>query len=298
MKLIYYQRNNNFGDALNPMIFQKLLPGFFDDDETTAFLGIGSIIHFKAPQAKHTVVFSSGYAYGKIPEIDESYNVICVRGPLTADKLGLDKRLAVTDGAALLKTFDWKVKKKKYACSFMPHHESINFFNWKKVCEEVGYNYIDPLEDTQKVISQILESEIIVTEAMHGAIVADTLRVPWIPVKFYPTISEFKWQDWTASLNMTYNPNILQPLYNRDTIERKVFTKLKDKAPQFVMKSAADIYKSLQDTFFNKSTIDKFSQLRYVKPFLSKEQLLDDKVEQLLKKTHDVKAEYAKTFKI
>lgn len=44
MKLIYYKENSNFGDALNPLIFQKLLPDFFNDDSDIAFIGIGSLL--------------------------------------------------------------------------------------------------------------------------------------------------------------------------------------------------------------------------------------------------------------
>lgn len=37
-----------------------------------------------ATKANKKIIFSSGFAYGKILKIDASYNFICVRGPLTA----------------------------------------------------------------------------------------------------------------------------------------------------------------------------------------------------------------------
>jgi succinoglycan biosynthesis protein ExoV len=51
---------------------------------------------------------------------------------------------------------------------------------------------------------------------MHGAIIADTLRTPWIPVKCYSNILEFKWQDWCGSLNMRYEPEILPEVWDAE----------------------------------------------------------------------------------
>ena len=50
------------------------------------------------------------------------------------------------------------------------------------------------------------------TEALHGAIVADALRVPWIAVKLFDHIIEFKWRDWCRSLGLNYSPLLLTRL--------------------------------------------------------------------------------------
>lgn len=114
MKLIYYKKHVNFGDALNPMVFNRFLPGFFDKNEDSVFIGIGSILHMKFPDASQKIVFSSGFAYyGEMPRIDSSYYFSCVRGPLTCSALKIDKKYSITDGAALLKRFDLPEGKKK-----------------------------------------------------------------------------------------------------------------------------------------------------------------------------------------
>jgi len=51
MKLRYHL-GKNFGDALNPMVFEKFLPGYFDDNGEKLFVGIGSILGFKMENAK------------------------------------------------------------------------------------------------------------------------------------------------------------------------------------------------------------------------------------------------------
>ena len=52
----------------------------------------------------------------------------------------------------------------------------------------------------------------IVAEAMHGAIVADALRVPWVPVQLSDRILNLKWWDWCRSLNMEYKPLRFPPV--------------------------------------------------------------------------------------
>ena len=43
-------------------------------------------------------------------------------------------------------------------------------------------------------------------------IVADALRVPWIPLVTSPRILSFKWQDWCQSIELTYQPQFVPPL--------------------------------------------------------------------------------------
>src|SRR5439155_10040399 len=45
-------------------------------------------------------------------------------------------------------------------------------------------------------------------ESLHGAIVADALRVPWVPLRIRrnPHTSPFKWEDWCSSMELPYGP--------------------------------------------------------------------------------------------
>jgi len=103
MKLTFH-RGDNFGDKLNPLIFEHYLPDFFDDDTSIRFLGIGTILGLKKFAEGKKIVFSSGASntmrstYGEVPELDDSYDIYCVRGPLTAELLNLPSEKAITDG--------------------------------------------------------------------------------------------------------------------------------------------------------------------------------------------------------
>jgi succinoglycan biosynthesis protein ExoV len=227
MKLQYHP-GKNFGDQLNPLIFDHYLPGYFQNDNGYVLMGIGSILGFHDKYPGKKVVFSSGYdagipsTYGVLPEDKSSFDFICVRGPKTAALLGLEADLAITDGALLLKDIVKKNNEKKYKVSLMPHVGSEEFYDHQALCDELGWQYISPRWEVETVLEMIQQSECLVTEAMHGAIVADTLRVPWMAYQGFKTIGHFKWQDWCLSMGMHYQPFYLSPFFSDSKTEELV----------------------------------------------------------------------------
>jgi len=219
MKLYYYKdQHGNFGDDLNPWLWNKLIPELLDDNESELFVGIGTLLNHRIPAAAKKIVFGSGAGYGEAPVIDQKWRFYCVRGPLTARKLGLDSSLALTDPAILmtdyLSEFDASDNHRKV--SYMPHHESMDYADWKQISESAGLRFIDPGASLEQVVGLIRHAKLLVTEAMHGAIMADAMRVPWIPVSCYEHIFEFKWQDWCQSLGVDYQPVKLAPVWDAE----------------------------------------------------------------------------------
>lgn len=217
MKLFYYKRPDgieNFGDSLNPWLWQKFIERELDLDETIAFVGIGTILNRALPRrvasSSQIVIFSSGvgYDFGHIPAIDSNWHIYCVRGALSAKCIGAPDNLGIADGAILLKRVFKCSEEKDYRFSFIPHvHHAIvdeNFLT--EFCQLAGINYIDPRWATETVLDAIGKTEILLAEAMHGAIAAEALRVPWIPIHTSSEILTFKWVDWCYSLGLEYNP--------------------------------------------------------------------------------------------
>lgn len=215
MKLYYYL-GNNFGDKLNPMIWDALLPDVMDEDDSTLFVGIGTLINSKVPTEPRKVVFGSGAGYNTPALIDDKWKFYCVRGPLSAEILGLDSSLAITDPALLLAELVTKPVVPTGEVCFMPHHTSTNFADWGAICAKAGITYLDPAADMHTLIDQIRCAKLIITEAMHGAIVADAFRVPWVPVQCYEHVLQFKWQDWCQSMSLPYKPNMIASIWDID----------------------------------------------------------------------------------
>jgi succinoglycan biosynthesis protein ExoV len=84
---------------------------------------------------------------------------------------------------------------------------------WEKICRGINFGYIDARWPIEKVLAAIASTEVILTEALHGAIVADALRIPWIPVHSTSGISRFKWQDWCMSVDVEYKPHCISRLW-------------------------------------------------------------------------------------
>lgn len=233
MKLFYYRGKRgvtNFGDELNTWLWRRLLPGFLDDDARALFVGIGTLLNDRLPRARETVVFGAGVGYGTgLPTTTRGWKIYCLRGPLSARALNVSPSLAVTDPAALVRRLHvvGAGSPKSHRFALMPHWMSA-CARWEAGCREAGLGYVDPRRPVGEVIDAISRTETLITESLHGAIVADALRVPWACVQdaSNPSLLPFKWRDWCASVGVEYAPHEItrpnaQPRPRRFSLRRR-----------------------------------------------------------------------------
>ncbi|MEI7710471.1 MAG: polysaccharide pyruvyl transferase family protein [Rhodospirillales bacterium] len=169
----------NFGDELNTVLWPTLLPGFFDNDPAARFLGIGSVLDRRHSGGCLKLVAGSGYGgYQQLPTLDAGWDIRWVRGPRTAQKLGLPISVGLGDPASLLPTTGLVPAYKPHRIGFMPHFESAAGGAWAAAAEANGIALIDPRDDPLAVASAIASCHVLLSEALHGAIVADALGVP------------------------------------------------------------------------------------------------------------------------
>lgn len=215
MKLYFYRaKAPNFGDELNLTMWQHFLPkDFFDDDESETFLGIGSILFDTFPKASRKIVFGSGWgSYTPPPNVHEgNWEIVFVRGPRTAKALGIDPKFSIADSAILLRETPLPAPAPGIKAAFMPHFDSLGRGNWAEVCKHAGITYIDPTAAVEDIIATIRGARVVVTEAMHGAIVSDALRTPWVAMRPIAQAHRAKWQDWAEALDISLRPHELPP---------------------------------------------------------------------------------------
>ncbi len=200
----------NFGDELNTVLWPRLLPDFFDDDPATQFLGIGSILDCRHTAACVKLVAGAGYGgYEPLPKLDGSWQIHWVRGPDTARQLGIAPGLGLGDPAALLPLAGMTgagvgvgVGVGGNDIGFMPHFESLEHGAWQEASALAGIRLIDPRGDPIAIIAAIRACRMVLSEALHGVIVADALRVPWVAIEPLVPIHRPKWQDWAATLDL------------------------------------------------------------------------------------------------
>jgi succinoglycan biosynthesis protein ExoV len=285
----------NFGDALNPYIFDHYLPGFFDGKADEVMMGIGSILGFEQFEGvPKKIVFSTGYAagYATPPTIDHTYDIFCVRGSLTARELDVNPDLAVTDGAGLLRFMSHEAVRKTHPYTYIPHKSTEKLYDWPRVCRETGINYVSPESGVEHVLKEIRRSEVVLAEAMHAAIVADTFRIPWVPVVTNARINEFKWRDWATSLNMDYEPQRIPSIYQRSHIERGMQDRLGTFVPNVVVRAAAGAV----DSWYCVAARDKvriaFEELKRVDPYLSPPDVFDARTSELRETLHRIESRH------
>lgn len=220
--LYYFQGERpNFGDELNPFLLPGLFPGLFDDDRGPTVFGIGTVLNDAIPATGLKVVFGSGYGYGAPPRIDELWRIYAVRGPITARVLGLDPALAICDPAVLVRTLPAAPPRRDLPAGYMPHFESLGLGRWREVCELAGVTFIDPTAPIMEVLDTLRRCRLVITEAMHGAIVADALRTPWVAVEPLLKMHSAKWNDWAQSLDIALRAEPLPPSSFREGLRAR-----------------------------------------------------------------------------
>ena len=203
----------NFGDRLNEIIWPHFAPEVCASSAPGRIVGIGSLLNHRLPKDGLKYVLGSGFGHGDEPAVDGNWRVLWVRGPETAKLLkrltGQDHRF-ITDGAIMLGEM-YPREEKKFDVSLIPHCSACTPGAWEALTEianSLGINLISPEQAPADVVRQISQSRKVITEALHGAIVADTFGVPWKPLA-RSGILHFKWVDWTSSMSLPYNPSEL-----------------------------------------------------------------------------------------
>ena len=239
MKYIYFKsERGNFGDDLNAWLWPKIFGDIPEDiSKDFVFWGIGSILFnenklIKDGIGKKNLVFGTGIRPSpnyKPFTMNGNWDIRFLRGPLSVSALG-NRFSYITDAAYALRQLDnfscYMASEKKYEVSLMPYYRSMGYFDCKKICAKLGYHYISPFSEdgVEFTIKEIAATKHLITEAMHGAIVADLLRTPWhryiltTPYTEGAMVSEFKWNDWLMSVNIHGLESTVVKFYRRSVL--------------------------------------------------------------------------------
>jgi succinoglycan biosynthesis protein ExoV len=193
----------NFGDELNTILWPRLLPDFFDENPAVRFLGIGSVLDRRHSSQPIKLVAGSGYGgYEGKPILDANWIFHWVRGPRTAAALKLPASLALGDPAVLVPQALGLGASEGQDIGFMPHFESAAWGAWQQAADLAGLRLIDPRDQPLRVLRAIGSCKLLLSEALHGVIVADALRVPWVAIRPSAPVHRPKWWDWADTMDL------------------------------------------------------------------------------------------------
>lgn len=221
MKIFYYKAPlRNFGDDLNSWLWPRVWPGLELIEQYDWLIGIGSVLDGRLGDLLgRKLVLGAGYRPSQLgPPPAENVTILAVRGRLTCEELGLDPKLAKGDPAVLIQDA-WQTQgNARSGIGFMPHYQTSRAFPLRSVVEDAGLVYIDPESEVETVLKAMSGVDRLLTEAMHGAIVADALGLPWKRVGLYNHVREapgsvdFKWADWASVYGLDWKPSHLHEL--------------------------------------------------------------------------------------
>ncbi len=202
----------NIGDDLNTVIWPRLFPRISDVAHNTIFLGIGSVLDNRHGETARKIVFGAGArSETTVPDVSRpEWDVRFVRGPLTARALGLGDESWITDPAILALSVFSDVSR----CSsvrgnnigFIPYYKTNRLYS-SKIARLTGLMELSVSMQPINFIETMLTCKIVIAESMHGAILADTFGIPWIPCRISNISNEddvhhFKWNDWMSSMSV------------------------------------------------------------------------------------------------
>lgn len=229
MELSYYlDKKGNFGDDLNPWLWDRILPGLMGTRDDIVLVGMGTILENwfakrLAPDKRKLVLGSGGGMTLPVLATDDTWTFYGVRGPLTARYLGLEPDRALTDPAMCIGRWI-EAPTQRRGVGFMPHHHSLARWDWPAVCAQAGLVYLDPHADPLETLHRINGLEKVIAEAMHTAIVADALRIPWVPLRINQWNYVAKWDDWASTLGLPVHfrivPELHDPVFGKDAVTR------------------------------------------------------------------------------
>jgi hypothetical protein len=74
-----------------------------------------------------------------------------------------------------------------------------------------GATLLSPCGESEAVIRRIAAADFVVTESLHGAIIADAFGVPWRAIRVSSRFHHARWRDWADSLAVDLEVDRLLP---------------------------------------------------------------------------------------
>lgn len=256
INLIFYNLNN-YGDALNPLLFNELtgveiqnkdyIPTIFSAVkigfkyistldksiiDATVFpwqktiVGIGSIIRMSN---KRACIWGSGFM--NETERCKGGTVYAVRGKLTSEKL-VDQGFPLCDvygDPALLLPLFIPAQKANIKIALIPHYKEVDYF-----IKNYGdrYHIINlKSRDVERITKEIASCEYVLSTSLHGLIVAHAYQIPALWIKHgYIDTDGFKFYDYFSSVGIPFYDGIenINTVLENESNWRDLFSQYSD----------------------------------------------------------------------
>lgn len=207
----YWNRTRNSGDAIMAYVLQNVIGAtpFQVTSEVTHLLGIGSIFFLAN---RNSYIWGSGLLRpGELRDVDPS-RIRAVRGKKTLDFLKSHfpsfADVPLGDPGILMEYLrgdqGFARRPIKYKAAIIPHYKSLQEPIFRDLVKNKDVCIVDMHDDTLRPLELIWQSEVVVSQSLHGLIYASALNKPhsWIS-RTEDDGWLFKFHDWFST---TDNP--------------------------------------------------------------------------------------------
>ncbi len=199
LPLYWHIGRPNFGDDINPSFFGQLCKTefrFVKNQRQPHFVGIGSILE---RVNSNSIVVGSGFLRPPQETPNFPLEIVCLRGELSRSVFPKDLELHVGDPMVLIDRY-MPPQPKRRGIALIPHMTNVD--RARKIAGS-SVEVIDPAADPWTVIADIAASEAVMSQSLHGLVVADALGIPNIWIEPTPSMAggRFKFDDYFSTLD-------------------------------------------------------------------------------------------------
>ncbi len=199
----------NFGDDLNPALFGLIAERGVRLErrhDRPHFLGMGSILARATPSS---IVLGAGFLTPPARH-DLQGQIVSVRGALSRDAIAQRGEILLGDPMVLLNLLAPFKRQADGPLGFVPH---VSEFKRTRRLRVAGLKVIDPALPPWRVVQEIAGCGRIMSQSLHGLIVADALAIPnlWIAPGPAMVGGDFKFRDYFSTLD---GPKAAHPFHH------------------------------------------------------------------------------------
>ncbi|MBO0980971.1 polysaccharide pyruvyl transferase family protein [Microbacterium sp. SD291] len=205
-RAFWWDGHPNFGDALTPWLLPRygLVPRY-SSPSTARLAGVGSVLEF-LPRAFDGAIWGSGLmedAPYPLPDAE----VLAVRGPLTAERIGTSS--TVFGDAGLLASRWLRKPAPRWEVASVPHGHHRGHEGFARLMGSAlgasgssGVRVVNVHQGAPGAIAEIAASRTVFTTSLHGLITADSYGIPALWTVLEPPLSggDFKFRDYEAAV--------------------------------------------------------------------------------------------------
>lgn len=216
----YYRRRNgkgNFGDDLSPLLIARITgtevkhSGMMSAD----IVGVGSVLDYwnsrglrvfrniksTLSSKRPLAIWGTGLREPRRIFLPKS-DILAVRGPLTAQHLGIRQKVHFAD-PGILAPIVQSPRQKINRIGIVPHYVDKENPIVYQVSKDPRFLVIDVEDKSERVLSQISQCQMILSSSLHGLICADAYGVPNCRIVLSNRVKggDFKFRDYVLGVN-------------------------------------------------------------------------------------------------